>query len=74
VALAGLRFRGGKGVYTDMEQWAKIRFQILRKGKSKREVLRETGMHWKTLEKILENPSPPGYRLDKPRDRPKLGP
>ena len=61
-------------MYTDMEQWAKIRFQVLRKGKSKREVLLETGMHWKTLEKILENPSPPGYRLDKPRDKPKLGP
>ncbi|HIG31156.1 MAG TPA: hypothetical protein EYQ50_26480 [Verrucomicrobiales bacterium] len=31
-------------------------------------------MHWKTLEKMLSNSCPPGYRQSKPRDRPKIGP
>ena len=31
-------------------------------------------MHWTTLEKILSHSEPPGYRLRKPRRRPKLGP
>ncbi len=41
------------GVYTDMKQWNDIRQRVLVKGVSKREILRETGMHWTTLEKIL---------------------
>jgi hypothetical protein len=40
---------------------------------SKRQVLRETGMHWRTLEKILANPEPPVYRDPTSRARPKLG-
>jgi transposase len=31
-------------------------------------------MHWRTLEKVLANPQPPGYRAKAPRPRPKLGP
>ena len=45
-----------------MEQWTQIRRRILVEGVSKRQVLRETGMHWTTLEKILAYSSPPGYR------------
>jgi len=56
-----------------MEQWASIRRRVLVDGVSKRQVLRETGMHWTTLEKILSHSEPPGYRLRKPRRRPKLG-
>ena len=41
------------GVYTDMKQWNDIRQRVLVQGVSKREILRETGMHWTTLEKIL---------------------
>ena len=40
---------------------------------SKRQILRETGMHWQTLEKILTNEAPVGYRQRKRRRRPKLG-
>jgi len=42
-------------------------------GVSQREILRETGMHWKTLKKILEHSEPPGYRQQRPRKRKKLG-
>lgn len=55
-----------------MEQWADIRRRVLTGEASKRQVLRETGMHWTTLEKILSHSQPPGYRLVKPRSRPKL--
>ena len=61
-------------MYVDMDQWRKVRYAVLREGKSKREARRETGMHWKTLEKVLQHPEPPGYRLAKERPKPKLGP
>ena len=38
------------------------------------EILRETGMHWLTLKKILTHSEPPGYRLRKARPKQKLGP
>ncbi len=47
-------------MYADMEEWRKIRYSVLREGKSKRKTQRETGMHWKTLEKVLQHPEPPG--------------
>ena len=61
-------------MYADMEWWRKIRHQVKVEGVSKRQVLRETGIHWKTLEKILSNSSPPGYELSQPRPEPKIGP
>ena len=61
-------------MYTDMEWWEEIRQRVRNQGVSKREILRETGMHWTTLEKILEHPEPPGYRMKRPRPKPKLGP
>jgi transposase len=61
-------------VYTDMKKWEEIRHRVLREGVSKREILREEGFHWRTLEKILEHSTPPGYRTRKPRRRPKIGP
>lgn len=57
-----------------MEKWLEIRERVLRKGVSKRQILRETGMHWKTLEKILEHPFPPGYQRSKPPVKSKIGP
>jgi len=57
-----------------MEWWERIRYRVLREGVSKRQILRETGIHWKTLEKILAHSAPPGYRLGGPRPRPKIGP
>jgi transposase len=61
-------------VYTDMEQWKEIRLKVLRGEASKRGILRQTGMHWKTLEKILQFSEPPGYRMRCERMKPKLGP
>jgi transposase len=61
-------------VLKDMQQWAEIRRRVLVDGVSKRQILRETGMHWTTLEKILRHSQPPGYRDSRPRAKPKLGP
>ena len=61
-------------MYRDMQQWADIRRRVLQEGVSKRQILRETGMHWTTLEKILATSQPPGYRMQKLRQKPKLGP
>jgi len=64
----------GKEVYRDMEQWTEIRQRVLREGVSKRQIMRETGMHWETLKKILEHSSPPGYKRNKLPKKPKIGP
>ena len=57
-----------------MEQWSELRRRVLVEGVSKRQVLRETGLHWQTLKKILEHSEPPGYRQAVPREKKKLGP
>ena len=57
-----------------MEWWSEIRRRVLSEGVSRRQILRETGIHWKTLEKILTHSMPPGYRRTAPRERPKIGP
>jgi len=57
-----------------MELWVEIRQRVLRDGVSKRQILRETGMHWETLQKILQHPSPPGYRRKDPPKQPKIEP
>jgi transposase len=41
---------------------------------SKRSIYRDHGIGWKTLKKILAHPVPPGYQLQEPRGKPKLGP
>jgi hypothetical protein len=61
-------------VYAAMEQWAEIRHRVLVKGESKRKVLRDTGVHHTTLEKMLEHSGPPGYRREAAYSRPKIGP
>lgn len=61
-------------MYTDMQQWTDIRRRVLREGVSKRQILRETGMHWTTLEKILSHSQPPGYQRQQAPRRPKIGP
>jgi transposase len=62
-----------RGVYTDMEWWTRVRLEVSREGKKRREVLRDEGIGWETLKKILTHPEPPGYRLKKPRPKPKIG-
>jgi len=61
-------------VYTDLDQWADIRRRVLVDHESKRSVQRRYQLHWKTLQKILAEPEPPGYRQSKPRAKTKLGP
>ena len=61
-------------MYTNMDWWTKIRLEVLRGEKSKREILRREGIHWERLKKILEHSEPPGYRIDNPRPKPKIGP
>ena len=57
-----------------MEWWATIRHKVKVEGVSKRKVLAETGIHWQTLEKVLEYSEPPGYRIGRQRRKPKLDP
>jgi transposase len=57
-----------------MNWWTKIRLEVLRGETSKREILRREGIHWETLKKILEHSEPPGYRTEKLRSKPKIGP
>jgi len=60
-------------MYRDMEAWSEIRRRVLVEGVSRRQILRETGMHWLTLKKVLKHSEPPGYRQQQPRAKPKLG-
>ena len=57
-----------------MDWWTKLRLEVLRGETSKREILRREGIHWETLKKILERSEPPGYRIENPRAKPKIGP
>lgn len=61
-------------MYTDMDQWARIRLELRDGQASKRELMRREGIHWDTLQKIQDYSEPPGYRLSTPRAKPKLGP
>ncbi len=57
-----------------MEQWSEVRRRVLTGELSKRQARKEYGLHWDTLEKILQHEEPPGYRQTKPRAKPVLGP
>jgi len=61
-------------VYTDMEMWRDVRRRILAEGEGKRQICREYGIHFQTLQKILTHPEPPGYRQTRPREKRKIGP
>ena len=50
-----------------MEQWSEVRRRVLTGELSKRQACKEYGLHWDTLEKILQHEEPPGYRQKKPR-------
>ena len=52
-----------------MKQWTRVRQKVLREKQSKRSVMREEGLHWETLEKMLAHSQPPGYRSKKRRER-----
>ena len=61
-------------MYRDMDQWIEIRRRVLVEGVSKRQILRETGLHWTTLEKVLRHGEPPGYQRRKAAGKPKIDP
>jgi transposase len=61
-------------VYANMEQWTEIRRRVLVEGLSRREACQIYKLHWKTLQKILFNAEPPGYRRIQPVRRPKIEP
>lgn len=60
--------------HLQLAQWNEIRRRVLVEGVSQRQVQRETGLHWKTLKKILEHGEPQRYRQQAPRAKKKLGP
>jgi transposase len=55
-----------------MDKWCKIRERVLREGESIREIQRETGLHFNTVKRILDNPSPPPFQTPE-REATKLG-
>lgn len=55
-----------------MEQWNRIRQRVLRDGVSVRQIERETGLHHKTIKKILACSSPPPFACGR-REKTKLG-
>ena len=57
-----------------MQQWTEIRRAVLVDGLSKREACRRFGIHFKTLQKMLSHPQPPGYQRVAKIDRPIIGP
>ena len=58
----------------DMKEWSEIRRKVLVEGISKREIIRQTRLHWTTLEKILRHSSPPGYLRRKAPGKRIIGP
>ena len=60
-------------MYTDMEMWRDIRRRVIAEGESKRQICRDYGIHFLTLQKILAHPEPPGYRQSQPRVKRKIG-
>ena len=56
-----------------MKQWNEIRHKVLVEMVSKRQIRRDYRIGSETLEKILANAEPPGYRKSAPRPKPKLG-
>ena len=56
-----------------MELWSEVRRRVLTGELSKRQARKEYGLHWDTLQKILQYGEPPGYRKKQPREKPVLG-
>ncbi len=52
-------------MYTDMNLWTQVRRHVLVERHSKRSACVRFGIHWQTLNKMLEHPAPPGYRRPK---------
>lgn len=57
-----------------MEFWKNVRRQVLTGELSQRAAMRQYGLGWHTLKKILTHDAPPGYRLSRPRKKRTLEP
>lgn len=57
-----------------VEKWEEIRRAYYVKGKSLRQIAAETGHAWRTIKRMLEAAEPVGYRQQREREAPKLGP
>src|SRR5258708_19957197 len=60
-------------MYT-VEIYGRVRRAVLVEGKSERVVAQEFGIARETVRKMLRYSVPPGYRRERPVERPKLGP
>ena len=61
-------------MYSNMQFWTDVRHFVLVENSSKREACKRFKINWRTLDKILLHAEPPGYRMQKVRSSPKLGP
>jgi len=59
-------------VLTDIELWAEVRRRVLTGELSRRQAAREYDLNYRTIEKIVGNVEPPGYRRAQPRQRPRM--
>ena len=59
---------------TDMDNWTNIRRDVLASGISRREACRKYNLNFRTIQKILSHPEPPGYGQQTVRDKPQIGP
>jgi transposase len=59
-------------VYTDMDLWVQVRRYVLAEGHSKRSACKAFGLNWRTMQKMLDHPEPPGYRQSKPASAKKI--
>jgi transposase len=57
-----------------MNEWTEIRRKVHVEKVAKRQIMAEYGIGYRTLEKILSHPEPPGYRQGAAREKTKVGP
>lgn len=60
-------------MYVEMKKWTEIRRSVLTGKLSKRQACKQYDIHWKTLQKMLENPEPPQEPPRRQRDYPVIG-
>jgi len=56
-----------------MQEWTEIRRKVLIEHVAKRQIIKEYGIGWRTLEKVLAHSEPPGYRKAADREKAKIG-
>lgn len=59
-------------MFRNVDQWIEIRRRVLTGEISKRQACREYGLHWQTLQKVLDQPVPPERRQAGPTRPSKL--